>query len=68
MYLKSKKKFKESKNFLAGGVSSHYRLIFDPIPLTYKYAKGSKLVDIDNNEYIDFALGAGPIVLGHAQK
>ena len=68
MYSKSKKKFKESKKFLAGGVSSHYRLIFDPIPLTYKYAKGSKLIDIDNNEYIDFALGAGPIVLGHAPK
>ena len=68
MYLKSKKKFKESKKYLAGGVSSHYRLIFNPIPLTYKYAKGSKLIDIDDNKYIDYALGAGPLVLGHAPK
>ena len=68
MYLKSKKKFNESKKYLAGGVSSHYRLIFNPVPLTYKYAKGSKLIDIDDNKYIDYALGAGPLILGHAPK
>ena len=66
MYSKSKKQFKESKKYLAGGVSSHFRMIFQPVPLTYKSAKGSKLKDIDGNIYIDYALGAGPIVLGHA--
>ena len=66
MYSKSKKQFKESKKYLAGGVSSHFRMIFHPVPLTYKSAKGSKLTDIDGNIYIDYALAAGPIVLGHA--
>lgn len=65
-YLNSIKKYKENKKYIANGASSNFRLIYNPVPLTYKYAKGSKLVDIDNNEYIDYALGAGPIVLGHA--
>ena len=67
-YKRSIKQYKENKKYLAGGVSSHYRLIFNPVPLTYKSAKGSKIIDIDNNKYIDYALGAGPIVLGHAPK
>jgi len=66
MYSKSKKQFKESQKYLAGGVSSHFRMIYHPVPLTYKSAKGSKLTDIDGNTYIDYALAAGPIVLGHA--
>lgn len=66
MYSKSKKQYQESKKYLAGGVSSHFRMIYHPVPLTYKSAKGSKLTDIDNNVYIDYALAAGPIVLGHA--
>jgi len=66
MYAKSIKQFKESQKYLAGGVSSHFRMIYHPVPLTYKSAKGSKLTDIDGNTYIDYALAAGPIVLGHA--
>jgi glutamate-1-semialdehyde 2,1-aminomutase len=65
-YEKSEKKFIEAKKYLAGGVSSHFRLIFNPVPLTYKNAKGSKITDIDDNEYIDYALAAGPMILGHA--
>ena len=66
MYSKSKKQFRENQKYLAGGVSSHFRMIYHPVPLTYKSAKGSKLKDIDGNTYIDYALAAGPIVLGHA--
>ena len=68
MYSKSIKKFKESQKYLAAGLSSHYRLIFHPVPLTYNYAKGSKLRDIDGNTYIDYALAGGPMVLGHAPE
>ena len=67
-YSKSEKKFIEAKKYLAGGVSSHFRLIYNPVPLTYKHAKGSRLTDIDDNVYIDYALAAGPMVLGHAPK
>ena len=34
-YKKSEKKFIEAKKYLAGGVSSHFRLIFNPVPLTF---------------------------------
>ena len=68
MYSKSKKQFKESQKYLAGGVSSHFRMIYHPVPITYKSAKGSKLTDIDGNTYIDYALGAGPIVIEHGPK
>ena len=61
----SKKQFKESQKYLAGGVSSHFRMIFHPVPLTYKSAKGSKLTDIDGNEYIDYVSGLLPIILGY---
>src|SRR5699024_9012668 len=30
--------------------------------------KGSKITDIDGNEYIDYVLSWGPLLLGHAQE
>jgi glutamate-1-semialdehyde 2,1-aminomutase len=33
---------------------------------TYKSAKGSRVTDLDGNEYIDFLLAYGPLILGHA--
>lgn len=30
------------------------------------HGKGSKLYDVDGNEYIDYLLGFGPVLLGHA--
>lgn len=50
---------------LAGGVSSNVRLGAKPTPLCFKSASGSKLIDIDGNEYIDYVLGMGPVILGH---
>jgi len=35
------------------------------VPLFYAKAKGSKVYDIDGNEYIDYFLGNGPLILGH---
>ena len=34
-------------------------------PLYIKRAKGARIVDVDDNEYIDYWCGAGPIILGH---
>jgi len=36
--------------------------------LCFERAAGSKLYDIDGNEYIDYALGMGPAILGHAPE
>lgn len=35
-------------------------------PVYIREAKGSKVIDVDGNEYIDLAMGWGPHVLGHA--
>ncbi|MBU4373204.1 MAG: glutamate-1-semialdehyde 2,1-aminomutase, partial [Euryarchaeota archaeon] len=36
-----------------------------PYPFYTKRASGSKIIDIDGNEYIDYVMGYGPLLLGH---
>jgi glutamate-1-semialdehyde 2,1-aminomutase len=47
------------------GVHSNWR-IFDPHPLIISKASGSRIWDIDGNEYIDFNMAFGALVIGHA--
>ncbi|NJD78731.1 MAG: glutamate-1-semialdehyde-2,1-aminomutase [Candidatus Methanoperedens sp.] len=61
---KSKKLFDEAKRVLPGGVSSPVRAI-KPYPFYTKRANGSRITDIDGNEYIDYVMGYGPLLLGH---
>ncbi|MCZ7385410.1 MAG: glutamate-1-semialdehyde 2,1-aminomutase [Candidatus Methanoperedens sp.] len=61
---KSRKLFEEAKKVLPGGVSSPVRAI-KPYPFYTKRANGSKITDIDGNEYIDYVMGYGPLLLGH---
>ncbi|RLQ98035.1 glutamate-1-semialdehyde 2,1-aminomutase [Falsibacillus albus] len=65
---KSKAAFKEAKELMPGGVNSPVRAFksvkMDPIFM--KEGKGSKIYDIDGNEYIDYVLSWGPLILGHA--
>ena len=35
-----------------------------PLPLFFKTASGAKLVDVDGNQYLDYALAWGPLILG----
>ena len=61
----SEKLYEEAVNYLPGGVNSPVRA-FKPYPFFVEKAKGSKLFDVDGNEYIDYCLGYGPIIMGHA--
>jgi glutamate-1-semialdehyde 2,1-aminomutase len=63
---KSHALFERAKRSLAGGVSSEFRKANAPHPLVYTHAEGVRLVDADENEYLDFALSQGPMVLGHS--
>src|SRR5215475_12194962 len=54
-----------ARSSIAGGVNSNVRLSSDPL-LCFANARGCVLVDVDGNEYLDYALGMGPAVLGHA--
>jgi glutamate-1-semialdehyde 2,1-aminomutase len=49
---------------LAGGVSSPFRASF-PVPLYFVDGHGARLLDADGNEYIDYALAWGPMILGY---
>jgi len=61
----SKALFERAKNLMPGGVNSPVRA-FEPYPFFTSHAKGSKLYDVDGNVYIDYCLGYGPLILGHA--
>lgn len=61
---KSKQLFEEAKKILPGGVSSPVRAI-KPYPFYTRKSIGSKIIDIDGNEYIDYVMGYGPLLLGH---
>lgn len=66
-YEKSKKAFAEAKNLMPGGVNSPVRAFksVDMDPIFMERGKGSKMYDIDGNEYIDYVLSWGPLILGH---
>lgn len=65
---RSVKAFERAKNAIAGGVNSPVRAYssVNSTPLFIKGGKGSKIWDIDGNEYIDFVSSYGPLILGHA--
>jgi glutamate-1-semialdehyde 2,1-aminomutase len=51
---------------LAGGVATAFRSGQQPVPITFVEAKGSHLTDLDGNEYVDYSLAFGPMLLGHS--
>lgn len=65
-YTESAKLLERAKKVLAGGVSSEFRKYNYPHALFYTHGKGSRIYDIDGNEYLDFTLSQGPLILGHS--
>ena len=62
---KSEELFEKAKRLIPGGVNSPVRA-FSPYPFFTERAKGSRIFDVDGNEYIDYCLAYGPLILGHA--
>lgn len=65
---RSKELFTEAQKYLPGGVDSPVRA-FRAVggdPLFIKRGKGSRIFDVDGNEYIDYVGSWGPLILGHA--
>ena len=65
---KSRELFAEAQRYLPGGVDSPVRA-FKAVggePLFIERGLGSKLYDVDGNEYIDYVCSWGPLILGHA--
>src|SRR6516225_3214058 len=67
-YEKSRELYDRACRVLAGGVSSEFRKFGSPHPLFYSHGSGSRIVDVDGNEYLDFTLSQGPLILGHSHQ
>lgn len=66
MYEKSKELLNRAEKVLASGVSSEFRKYNHPHALFYTHGSGSRIYDVDGNEYLDFTLSQGPLILGHS--
>ncbi len=64
---KSKELYEKAINLMPSGVSSPVRAV-KPFPFYTSKAKGSKIYDVDGNEFIDYCLAYGPLILGHANE
>jgi glutamate-1-semialdehyde aminotransferase len=47
---------------------AHYSYVSGTYPTYLKHGKGSHVFDVDDNEYIDYVLGLGPVILGYCYK
>ena len=58
--------YDRAKKSLARGVSSAMKATQAPVPICASHGLGSHIWDVDGNEYIDFALSFGPMLLGQS--
>jgi len=65
--LGSARMFRRAKGVTPGGVSAGIKF-FDPYPIFMKRAQGSRIWDVDGNEYVDYLMSYGALVLGHGAK
>ncbi|WP_039043054.1 glutamate-1-semialdehyde 2,1-aminomutase [Sporosarcina sp. ZBG7A] len=68
-YTKSKQAFSKAVDLMPGGVNSPVRAYksVNMDPIFMESGKGAIITDIDGNEYIDYVLSWGPLILGHAE-
>jgi glutamate-1-semialdehyde 2,1-aminomutase len=65
---RSRQLFAQAQRLMPGGVNSPVRA-FKAVggePVVIAYGRGSRLVDVDGNEYVDYVASWGPLILGHA--
>jgi len=65
-YRRSPAYMARARTVLAGGVNSNIRLAEKPAPLVVVRGRGAEIEDLDGHTYIDYMLGMGPVILGHA--
>ncbi len=59
--------WQKNRTVMPAGVGSLFRLA-DPFPMVVKQAKGARLWDADDNEYLDYMLGFSTMILGNAAE
>jgi len=66
-FARSRTLHEEASNYIPSGASSNMRThLHEPHPVLFKQGSGSKVRDVDGNEYIDYLLAYGALILGHS--
>ncbi len=60
----SQKATERARKVLPAGVPSSFQA-YDPHPIVVKHAAGAHMVDVDDNEYVDYDMGFGALFAGH---
>jgi glutamate-1-semialdehyde 2,1-aminomutase len=61
----SERIYREARATLAGGMS-HTNRAMVPFPIAITRSSGARKWEIDGNEYVDYVMGHGALLLGHA--
>src|SRR6202790_5445214 len=64
----SRAHFKRAVQRLPLGVASNFRYWGEDRTIYVKHGKGARIVDLDDNEYVDYRMGYGPAILGYADE
>lgn len=56
------------KRVLPGGVHYNFNMPWEEVPLHFVDGRGSRLVDVDGNEYLDLYARFGAMILGHRNE
>ncbi len=65
-FARSEALFRRAQQSIVGGVNSGIRKMEAPVPLYFARGSGPNLWDVDGNHYLDFQLGQGALLYGHA--
>jgi len=65
-FARSEALFRRAQLCIAAGVNSGIRKMEAPVPLYFERGSGPNLWDVDGNHYLDFQLGQGALLYGHA--
>jgi glutamate-1-semialdehyde 2,1-aminomutase len=61
----SKAEWERATRSVGGGIASSIRGSVRPHQLYFESGRGARLTDIEGNQYVDYVLGWGPLLLGH---
>ncbi|GMV98684.1 MAG: aspartate aminotransferase family protein [Phycisphaerae bacterium] len=64
----SRRLYERACRTVPGGVHSNVRANWRPHPMFYDHGRGSRVWDADGNEFIDYVLARGPLLLGHSPE
>ncbi len=59
--------YERAKKVIPGGVNSPVRA-YEPYPFFVKKGLGSRIYDVDDKEYVDYVMGYGALLFGHAPR